>query len=204
MLISDDHPRGRTLDVVKSFLSDDRVRYLIGPQKGIDKNKQFLLEQCSGDAVFLCDQDDVWLPGKVEKVTEQLENGACCVMHDAYITDEYLNKTGETLFENRRAAPGLLKNIFVNSYTGCCMALTRRAFEAALPFPENIPMHDQWLGLVSERIGKVVFLDEPLILWRRNPGSATGGKTTVVRKLKWRFDLIKALLNFSFEGNDDH
>ena len=32
-----------------------------------------------------------------------------------------------------------------------------------LPFPENLPMHDQWIGLIAEFKGKVKFLNMPLI-----------------------------------------
>ena len=57
-------------------------------------------------------------------------------------------------------------------------------------------MHDQWLGLVSERVGKVTLLDEPLLLWRRNEGSMTGGRTSLLQKLVWRAEIVTALLRF--------
>lgn len=194
LLISDDSKGNETFVEIEPFLADERVKYLKGPQKGVDANKEFLLKNCRGDVAFLCDQDDVWLENKVKKVMSAIEGGACCVLHDAYLTDADLNKTGETLFALRGAKPGILRNIIKNSYTGACMALTRSAFEAALPFPKDIPMHDQWLGLVSEKFGKVEFLPEPLILWRRNEGSMTGGKTTNLQKIKWRINITKNIL----------
>ena len=193
LLISDDSRTPETGEVCKPFLKDPRVVYLEGPHAGVDKNKEFLLRQCTGDVAFLSDQDDVWLPGKAQKVLAAIEGGACCVMHNARLTDAELNPTGETLFENRRVGTGLLRNVIRNGYTGCCMALTRAAFEAALPFPEKLPMHDQWLGLVSEKVGRVALLDEPLLLWRRNEGSMTGGKTGLMQKLIWRAEIVTAL-----------
>ncbi len=197
LLVSDDSKNAATFKAVEPFLDDPRVKYLKGPQKGVDANKEFLLKECSGDVAFLCDQDDVWLKDKVEKVMAAIESGACCVLHDAFLTDAKLNKTGETLFALRGASPGILANIVKNSYTGACMAITRPAFEAALPFPKNIPMHDQWLGLVSERCGRVEFLPEQLILWRRNEGSMTGGKTSALQKIKWRINITKNILGFA-------
>ena len=94
LIISDDSPNGNTLAAVESFLSDSRVKYVKGPQKGVDANKEFLFGVCTGDVAFLCDQDDVWLPDKVEKVMAQINSGAGCVFHDAYLTDSYLKKTG--------------------------------------------------------------------------------------------------------------
>ena len=196
LLISDDSRGPRTREACRPFLKDKRVVYLEGPHAGIDKNKEFLLRQCTGDVAFLADQDDVWLPHKVKRVMAAIQGGACCVMHNARLTDAELNPLGETLFENKHVGTGLVRNVIRNGYTGCCMALTREAFEAALPFPEKLPMHDQWLGLVSERVGRVALIDEPLLLWRRNEGSMTGGKTGLAQKLVWRFDIVTALLTF--------
>ncbi len=199
VIISDDNPSGGTYAAVEPFLSDKRIRYVHGPAKGVDANKEFLLRECTGDVAFLCDQDDVWLSGKVERVMSAIEGGACCVLHNAYITDENLNKSGKTLFEDRGAKTGILHNIIKNCYTGACMALTRQAFTAALPFPENLPMHDQWLGLISEKVGRVELIDEPLLLYRRNPGSMTGGKTSLMQKIRWRINIVRSICGY--KGN---
>ncbi len=196
VIISDDKPDGDTYAAIEPFLSDARIRYIHGPAKGVDANKEFLLRECTGDVAFLCDQDDVWLDGKVERVMSAIKGGACCVLHNAYITDENLEKSGKTLFEDRGAKTGVMHNIIRNCYTGACMALTRQAFTAALPFPKNLPMHDQWLGLVSEKVGRVELIDEPLLLYRRNPGSMTGGKTSLMQKITWRINIAKNIFTF--------
>ena len=199
VIISDDNPSGGTYAAIKPFLDDERIRCVHGPAKGVDANKEFLLRECTGDVAFLCDQDDVWLDNKVERVMSAINGGACCVLHNAYITDENLNKSGKTLFEDRGAKTGILHNIIKNCYTGACMALTRQAFTAALPFPENLPMHDQWLGLVSEKVGRVELIDEPLLLYRRNPGSMTGGRTSLMQKISWRISIVRSICRF--KGN---
>ena len=190
VIISDDNPSGGTYAAIKPFLDDKRIRYVHGPAKGVDANKEFLLRECTGDVAFLCDQDDVWLDCKVERVMSAIEGGACCVLHNAYITDENLNKSGRTLFEDRGAKTGILHNIIKNCYTGACMALTRQAFTA---------MHDQWLGLVSEKVGRVELIDEPLLLYRRNPGSMTGGRTSLMQKIRWRISIVRSICRY--KGN---
>ena len=199
VIISDDNPSGGTYNEIEPFLVDKRIRYVHGPAKGVDANKEFLLRECTGDVAFLCDQDDVWLDGKVERVMSAINGGTCCVLHNAHITDENLNKSGRTLFEDRDAKTGILHNIIKNCYTGACMALTRQAFTAALPFPKNLPMHDQWLGLVSEKVGRVELIDEPLLLYRRNPGSMTGGRTSLMQKISWRISIVRSICRF--KGN---
>ena len=39
-------------------------------------------------------------------------------------------------------------------------------------------MHDQWIGLIATRLGRVVFLEEPLLFYRRHGGNVSGGKTS--------------------------
>ena len=66
-----------------------------------------------------------------------------------------------------------LRNLIKNSYIGCCMAFKRSILDYAIPFPDNIPMHDQWIGLLSERVGKVEFCNEQLLLYRRHSNNAS-------------------------------
>lgn len=198
LIISDDSSNTATFQAVSVFLTDDRIRYIKGPRNGVDANKEFLFGVCTGDVAFLCDQDDVWLPDKVSEVMKKISEGYGCVLHNAFLTDPALDKTGETLFSLRNAGSGTVRNIIRNCYTGSCMALTRRTFESALPFPKDIPMHDQWLGLVAEKVGKVAFIEKPLMLWRRNEGSMTGGRTSAVQKLRWRINITKNILGYSF------
>jgi len=200
LLISDDSRTPKTREACEPFLRDGRVRYFEGPHAGVDKNKEFLLSQCTGDVAFLADQDDVWMPNKVKRVMAVIRSGACCVLHNARLTDGNLSPIGQTLFETRGVGKGTVRNILRNGYTGCCMALTREAFEAAMPFPEKIPMHDQWLGLVSERVGRVELISDPLILWRRNEGSMTGGKTGLLQKLIWRVNMVRAIAAYRKPG----
>ena len=99
VVISDDLPEGDTFAVVKEYLdSDARVRYIKGPGRGVIKNFENAVSAARGDYIFLCDQDDVWLPGKVDAVMKAFQNGATVVMHDAKITDADLNVTDDSFF----------------------------------------------------------------------------------------------------------
>ena len=195
LLVSDDAPGGETERIVRAFAqADARVRYLRGEGRGVVRNFERVLSAASGDVLFLSDQDDVWLPGKVEAVLREIENGACLVVHDATVTDELLQTLAPSFFALRGSRPGFLHNILRNSYMGCCMALTRPVLERALPFPPNLPMHDQWLGLTAEKLGRVRFLPTPYLLYRQHGGNVTGGRTSPVQKLRWRLALLRALM----------
>jgi len=193
LLVSDDSPEGHiaTRDIVQSF-GDPRIRYMTGPRQGSTiKNVEFLLGQAKGDILVLSDQDDIRLPGKLEKTRELLHAVQPELLaHGALLTDEALHGTGA----RPCAKPGLLRNLVKNSYTGCCMAFTRALLPHILPFPGDIPMHDQWIGLRAERFGTVRVLDEPYILHRRHGGAQTGRGGTLKQKIAWRWNMVKALL----------
>lgn len=194
LIISDDNPAGKTYDAVKDFLTDERVRYIKGPGKGVIKNFENAINESRGDHIFLCDQDDVWLDGKVSAVLDEFKKGAVAVMHDAIVTDAELNPVEQSFFESRDSGTGFLKNVFKNSYIGCCMAFSKELKPCVLPFPEKIPMHDQWIGLMAEKKGTVSLINRPLIYYRRHEGAVTGRKTSFSQKLLWRIEIIKAVL----------
>lgn len=195
VIISDDNPCTATYEAVKEYIeTDERIRYIRGPGKGVIKNFENAITQSCGDYIFLCDQDDVWLEGKVSAVTEEFEKGAVVVMHDATVTDEDLNPSEQSFFELRGSGTGFIRNVIKNSYIGCCMAFSKELKPYILPFPENLPMHDQWIGLIGEKYGKVSLIRKPLIYYRRHGGAVTGGKTSFSQKLLWRFAIIKAVM----------
>jgi len=198
LLVSDDSPEGcvAVKEAVGTF-DDPRIRYIEGPARGSTVwNIEFLLQEARGELLVLSDQDDVWLPGKLARVREHLPAGEPAVLlHDAKVTDEQLHVTHESLFAQRGVAPGFWRNFIKNGYTGCCMALTKELLPYILPFPEGIPMHDQWIGLRGERVARVIFLREALILHRRHAGAQTGQAATGLgQKIRWRVGMAKALL----------
>ena len=195
IIVSDDKPGGATERIVRRVMADDpRVRYVEGKGQGVVANFVNAIRHCRGDKIYLCDQDDVWLPDKVRQVTEAFENGATLVLHNAYVTDKDLNITEYSFFALRGSKPGFLRNIVKNSYMGCCMAFDRSLLKKIMPMPKHLPMHDQWIGLMGEKYGKVAFLDAPLIYYRRTGNNVTGGETTTKQKLQWRRYLIRRLI----------
>lgn len=154
--------------------TDTRINIIQGPGKGVVKNFENAMRHCHGDIIFLSDQDDVWKKDKIKKIEKIFEDSkVTAVVHNAEIVDENLSPLLETTFQWRDSGVGFWKNMKKNSYIGCCMAVRRSALKRILPIPDNIWIHDQWIGLLSEQLGKVVFLEEPLIDYRRHGGNVT-------------------------------
>lgn len=203
VIVADDMSTDATLDVVRKF-SDSRIRILPGEEHlGPIYNLERALLASRGEYVFLSDQDDVWLAGKVFECLLGLRD-ADLVLHDAYFYGQLPDGSwarGKTVFELRPPRHGVLKNWFRNCFTGCCMAFRRSLFSRAIPFPKRLPMHDQWLGLVAEKTGRVRFIDKPLVDYRRHSGNATdllnGSGASLAKRFKWRFDLLRILFRLS-------
>ena len=195
IIVSDDYPEGNTRDIVLNLQAQDkRIRYIEGSGKGVVKNFENALKACSGDIIFLSDQDDVWLPDKVESVMAEINSGADLVLHDASVTDGKLNIIKPSYFSVIGSNLSFCGNIIRNTFVGCCMAFRRQVLLDALPFPEGLPMHDWWIALVAlKKHRKAVLLRKPLILWRRHGDNVTGGKTTLSQKIRWRIKIILSL-----------
>ena len=173
---------------------DSRIRITEGPGAGVAKNVEHALRQCRGEKIFLADQDDIWLPGKVEKVSRLLEQDTL-VLHDAKIVDAQLQEQEPSFMQWRGSRKGRLANLWKNSYIGCCMAFRRELLEEILPFPDALPMHDQWIGLMAEKHGTVRLLRMPLLLYRRYEGTVTKDRhANMAQMLKWRAEITRELL----------
>jgi len=197
VIISDDGSTDQTLAIVEN-IDDPRTRIIHNEgESGPVANFENALRHARGEYIFLSDQDDVWFPNKVSRMLPLLER------YDLILTDcVVVNKHEQTLmpsfFNHRGSKPGLMHNLYKNSYVGCCMAFRRSLLDRALPFPPRIHMHDWWLGLIAETYFNVYFLPEPTIYYVRhgNNASPTGeGSLPWRQKIKNRLVLSFSLIN---------
>lgn len=196
LIISVDPSKDSSKEIALEYAKDSRVRVYDGPGKGTIRNFENALKHTGGEYIFLSDQDDVWGEYKINEVLPVLQRkNVYAAVHDAFVTDKDLNIVSKTFFEIS-FYPGIIKNIIKNRYIGCCMAFKRTVLGLALPFPGNLPMHDQWLGIIAKRLGEVVFIPKPLLYYRRHEDTVTGqGKAGFLKKLKWRTSILLDLLS---------
>lgn len=168
LVISDDGSTDNTLGIINSF-NDDRIVLIEGPKKGIKQNFANAIKNTSGEYIFLSDQDDIWEKDKVTEVIKSFEKENCTlVVHDAEVVDENLNMVMSSYYSYRNSGKGIIKNIYKNTYIGCCMAFLSKAKKYVLPIPNDIEMHDQWIGILNDKYGKTYFSTKKLIKYRRH------------------------------------
>lgn len=154
--------------------------------KNIGSNGAFekLTELARGEYLAYCDQDDVWLPEKLETLLHEVEaSGADLVYSDMYVIDGESRVLADSITKVRRhhifqpdteAFRRLLRKNFV---TGCTMLVKANIAKKALPFPASA-FHDWWLALFASAHGGVHFIHRPLIRYRiygTNQSSMMGG-----------------------------
>lgn len=198
LVISYDKSTDGTYRIISDLaVRDSRIKIFSGPSLGVVKNFENALRNCKNDYIFLSDQDDIWLDGKIHNVIKTFKSThADLILHDCIVIDEKNKVIHSSFFKWRHCRRGFLHNVIKNSYIGCCMAVKRDFLTKVLPFPENIPMHDQWMGLIAEKKGSVAFLNTPLIKYRRHSDNVSSLHHSMLSHMvKFRANLISALLS---------
>lgn len=208
LLVSDDGSSDATLDILQSYGARFGARWVLVPNAqpgmGVVRNFENLMAASLRDGVAawvaFADQDDVWLPEKIEcclRAMQQMEQecgaGLPCLVHsDLTVVDEGLKVISESFARYQRMDPlqcSPLSLLSVNQVTGCTMLVNRSLLRMALPLPRETIMHDWWCGLLSGS-GRRCFVPTPLILYRQHGANQVGAKD---RSLKTR--LFRLLTN---------
>ena len=168
LIITDDCSTDQTIAIIKKF--SERAPFPVflcqnDKTLGYAGNFNRALSLTSGDIVFLSDQDDVWFPEKIERITELAQSSsALVIMNDAALTDANLKETGLTKIGQIRSG-GLRDSAFV---MGCCAAVKRDLLTLCLPILEGYHAHDNWIVRIAEGMGRKVITNDLLQYYRRH------------------------------------
>lgn len=196
LVIVDDASVDNSIAIVESF-HDERIRILRQPEnRGVVRTFAHALAVARGEIVFLADQDDVWDLGKVQKFIETFAGNpdVTLVISDLVLIDGAGNRISGPKFSQRKFHPGALRNVIRNRYQGSAMAMRRSILDYCLPIPDDVPMHDMWIGVVNQFVGRAAFIQEPLLLYRRHGSNDSPDRhAPVPRMIRWRWSLVRNL-----------
>lgn len=202
IVISDDGSTDCTLNIIQSF-NDDRIKVYEYTQTVhsnhahiyVCRNFENALKHAKGDYIFLSDQDDVWLSGKVDECLELLKNNTL-VVHNAELVDGDLKSRGKLMYKDEFVFRNFM-SLKRGKYYGCTLAFRKELLNAILPFPRHLVLHDHWIGCMAELVGEVYFYNKPLMKYRLH-GDNTSSRTKNVLwyKLYYRAYMFIELLAY--------
>ena len=196
LVISYDASEDDTLIIIRDYEQKDRrVKVFNDPGHGVIDNFNNAITNSSGDYIFLSDQDDVWLEGKIERLLRCFrEESPDLIIHNGLNTDENLEPVSGAFFDIYRIGDGKLKNIIKSRYSGCCMAFTKEMKNAILPIPVAAG-YDRWIATVCEFLGKISYVDDVLIMHRLHDSNVTPeGHFPITEIIRMRADLVWNLI----------
>jgi glycosyltransferase involved in cell wall biosynthesis len=188
LVVSDDGSTDGTIDIIRekfSGIETPRLIILQGERLGITRNFERALSACNGEILFLCDQDDVWLPNKVETFVHFMEEqpDALLAFSDARLVDAEANDLGTSQFEMVRLSKRLIRGLTGSSpltallprnvVTGATVALRRDLLVFARPFV-NGWLHDEWLAICAAAKGRLGVIEAPLVQYRQHSNNQCG------------------------------
>ena len=195
IVVADDGSSDRTVEIASSFapwirlISTTRVG-------GVVKNFERTIAAANGDVIVLCDQDDVWLDGRVDAIRSACMS-ADLVLLNGQVVDAELAPRQNSVFQLVNMRSGFMPNLLKNSFIGCCMAFRRNIRDAIIPFPNGVPWHDWYIGLFAEATGRVHRIDSISMLYRRHGDnfSPTGEKSKngLFKKILIRYQVARAV-----------
>lgn len=182
IVVSDDCSTDSTVDILIEYNRRYGLKYFINNTPlGVNKNFEKAISLCSGDFVALCDQDDIWLPHKIEKSFLRLQeiekNGLPSLVSS---TNIHINGNGEKIGRNKdeKDSFSYVTNLWDNKHQGCTLMMNRDLIKKVIPFPQGNIMYDAYIGLTATMIGNKYNIGEPLMLYRLHSNNVIGGNGT--------------------------
>ena len=182
IIISDDGSTDSTIDIIKLFQNTYSNIHLFKNEKanGIKKNFENALVHCSGTYIALCDQDDYWMPDKIEKLIKGIGSHSL-IYHNSLFVNEQGQSLNKTIADRMNCYTGYNPEVFLmhNCISGHAALFHRRLLPVALPFPKA-RYHDWWLAFIAACSDGVIYLPEVLVHYRQHQTS----KTDILKRKK--------------------
>jgi glycosyltransferase involved in cell wall biosynthesis len=176
IIICDDCSSDSTVDIINSIIANTSVNiqiklYINNSNLGFNKNFEKAISLCSGDIIFLSDQDDCWFENKIQVVEGFFNNNmdAMLLIHDAYLSDRKCNLSDITYSSQIKLGSG----DFNGFRTGALTAIRSEIVEFLLPFPNDFGGHDLWMHEFAIRIHSRYVISDILQKIRRHDSNAS-------------------------------
>mgnify|MGYP006151566155 FL=1 len=192
IIIYDDCSTDATVAIINEYIEKHPgLIQLFKNKKNLKSTKNFenAISQCTGDYIFLADQDDVWDYYKVEKIIAKFEGNE--TLEGIFTNGKLINDFNETIpntdmwdsfyfFEKNLEKPVdllcLLKH-HANMVTGATLCIKKSIVDLILPFPDLTKKkfyHDEWIALILASRNSLGYINEYLISYRIHSNQQIG------------------------------
>lgn len=180
LVISDDGSSDCTVEIVEKFAAHARFKVILlknTDRLGSIKNFERALTKCSGEIIALSDQDDLWLPEKLEKQGGFIESNPDIggAFSDAFLINDLSIRTGKTLWnvnnfrpsdqEALRRGDTCSPALTGKKALGCTLMFRETLLNKIIPIP-SIWEHDGWIAWMIAIYSRLDIIPEPLIQYR--------------------------------------
>jgi len=167
LIICDDGSIDNTINIIKKFKKKapfDILLYKNEYRMGYGQNFGKALSLCNGDLIFLSDQDDVWFPNKIEKISQVAKSNPnyYLIMNDATITDENLVDTNLTKLDQIKSS-GYKQDSFIQ---GSCATIKKELLYFILPIHKQFIDHDSWIVELANLFDVKYIINQSLQYYR--------------------------------------
>jgi glycosyltransferase involved in cell wall biosynthesis len=188
--VRDDGSSDGTLALLDLLLSGrPRTRVVLGAHLGAAQSFMSLLRSVNREVSYVafCDQDDVWLPDKLEVAISGIGHLQGPAMYCSAVTLVTEDLAEVKVHRRCVRGPSFENALVENIATGCTIVLNRPAIDLlASHKPKKLVMHDAWCYLVVAGCGEVVYDSLPHVLYRLHRTNTIGVGTTVWKEWSGR------------------
>ena len=193
LIVRDDGSVDKTPELLNGYQEKDKDRiFIIRDNKkhlGPKKSFEALLYKSNADYIMFCDQDDYWLPHKIENtltkmklLEQQYPDIPALVFSDLTVVDKMLREIHSSFWEFIKVNPENVHNIYRllinNPVVGCTVMINKKVKSLVLPFPEQAVMLVWCVALKVSQKGVIDYLPHPTILYRLHEKNSIGATLT--------------------------
>ena len=193
LFIRDDGSSDNTVALLKAFEKDERITCIYGENKGVIKSFYTATEVASRscDYVAFSDQDDYWLPNKIERAVNLLEtkptHKPALYCSEYLFCDENLNPSEKSRLNDGKI--NLARCLYENKTSGNTILMNKTLTGMYLSSGcDDVSWHDWWVALIAYSVGTVVFDNEPTLLYRRTGSNVSPTGSSPIALLKYRIN----------------
>lgn len=199
LYVRDDGSKDRTVEILKEYGIEHNVQIEINLGQNVGSAKSFLaaLRDCpKANYYAFCDQDDVWIDGKLSAAVEQIGKTDQPVLwcSDYQVTDSELNVMIPSAL--KQPVQDSMRAVFYNNVPGCTMVFNWALMQELRKVNiSNIRMHDIMAINVALITGKVIFDKTPYVLYRQHGDNVLGYGHKKIQIGKWIKEKLELIRN---------